>query len=333
MPGKQRLVRDLGERELIRRFGRLVTPCPDALLTGMEDAVAVGVGADALVVNTDMMVSSTDVLPGMTPTEIAWKTGVMGLSDLAAKGATARGVAVSLGLPADMKESYVMELVAGLDRVCREHSTYYLGGDTGECSELVINCTAFGLVRQEHLIRRKGAHPGDLVAVTGEFGYTGALFQAVLHAKDKAKGLLKDIRSKALQTRARLREGQELARGSLVSAGIDSSDGLAWSLHELATESRVGFRVDELPIPGICHKFAEANGLDAYDLALYGGEEFELVITTPANRFSSAVQAVQRVGGQLFRIGQVTEEEELVLTAERQERVIEPRGYEHFSLD
>jgi thiamine-monophosphate kinase len=330
MSSKQRTVRDLGERELIRRFQHILTPYAGALLMGMEDAVAVSVGDDALVVNTDMLVSSTDVLPGMTPGEIAWKTGVMGLSDLAAKGAAPRGVVVSLGLPADMKEKYVMELVGGLDRVCREHGTYYLGGDTGECSELVINCTAFGLVRQEQLIRRKGAHPGDVVAVTGEFGYTGALFQALLHHKDKAKRVLKTIRSRALQTRARLPEGQELARNSLVSAGIDSSDGLAWSLHELAMQSRVGFRIDELPIPSICSEFAEANGLDAHDLALYGGEEFELVITVPADRFSTAVQVVQRVGGQLFRIGHVTEEQRLLLTIGGQERSIEARGYEHF---
>jgi thiamine-monophosphate kinase len=330
MCSKQRTVRDLGERELISRFQHLITPFAGALLTGIEDAVAVPVNDDALVVNTDMLVSSTDVLPGMTPGEIAWKTGVMGLSDLAAKGAAPCGVVVSLGLPASMKESYVMELVAGLDRVCREHGTYYLGGDTGECSELVVSCTAFGLVKREQLIRRKGAQPGDVVAVTGEFGYTGALFQALLHHKEKAKHALKAIRSKALLARARLREGQELARNSVVSAGIDSSDGLAWSLHELAMQSGVGIRVDQLSIPPICTEFAEANGLDPYDLALYGGEEFELVITVPTDYFSRAARVVQTVGGKLLAIGHVTRESGLLLVTAGEERSIEARGYQHF---
>lgn len=330
MSSRHRKIRDLGERELIRRFQRLLTPYAEALLTGIEDAVAVPVGRDALVVNTDMLVSSTDVLPDMTPSEIAWKTGVMGLSDLAAKGAAPRGVVISLGLPADTKEQYVMQLVAGLDRVCREHGTYYLGGDTGECSELVINCTAFGLVHQDRLIRRRGAHPTDVVAVTGEFGYTGSLFQALFHRKDRAKRLLREIRNKALHTRARLAEGQALASESLASAAIDSSDGLAWSLHELASQSGVGFRIDDLPIPSICSKFADANKLDAHDLALYGGEEFELVVTIPENRFLRAVQAVQRVGGQLLRIGVVTEKQELLLAVGGKERPIEARGYQHF---
>jgi thiamine-monophosphate kinase len=330
MSKKANTLRDVGERGLIRWFQDLITPYDDALLSGMEDAVAVPFDGDALVVNSDMLVESTDVLPGMTADEISWKAGVMGLSDLAAKGATPLGVIVSLGLPADRQANFAAALVGGLNCVCREHETYYLGGDTNQCVELVIDCTAIGRVPQNQLLRRKGAKSGDLIAVTGEFGLTGALFEALLRGHSEPTRLVDQIRERALRPRARIKEGKALAEAGLVSASIDSSDGLAWALHELSAASRVGFQIDNLPIPQICSEFAVANKLDPVDLALYGGEEFELVVTLSAQHYEKATKIVQQVGGSLIRIGEIVEEPEKILRIGGEERVIELKGYEHF---
>jgi thiamine-monophosphate kinase len=323
-------LRDIGERGLIRWFQDLITPYDKALLSGLEDAVAVQFNEDALVVNSDMLVESTDVLPGMTPSEIAWKAGVMGLSDLAAKGATPIGVVVSLGLPAETQANFAAALVGGLNYVFRDHETYYLGGDTNQCLELVIDCTAFGKVPQNQLMRRKGAKPGDLIATTGEFGYTGALFEALLQGHSKPAKLVDQIRERALRPRARIKEGRALATAGVVSASIDSSDGLAWALHELSAANQVGFQIENLPIPKICTKFAAVNDLDVFDFALYGGEEFELVITIPAKNWEKATKAVQQVGGTLTHIGEIVEKPEKVLRIGGEERIIEIKGYEHF---
>jgi thiamine-monophosphate kinase len=331
MSKKANTLRDLGERGIIRWFQDLITPYEGALLSGMEDAVAVPLNGEALVVNSDMLVESTDVLPGMSASEIAWKAGVMGLSDLAAKGAKPLGVIVSLGLPVDSQANFAAALVGGLNCVCREHETYYLGGDTNQSLELVIDCTAVGTVPQTHILRRNGAKPGDLIATTGEFGYTGALFEAILQGHSKPAKLVNRIRKHALSPRARIKEGQALAGTGIVSASIDSSDGLAWSLHELSAASRIGFRIDNLPIPDICKQFATANDLDPVDLALYGGEEFELVVTFPAEKWKLVSETVQQVGGSLIRIGEVVEEPEKALHMSGEEREIEPKGYEHFS--
>lgn len=331
MAKKNNTLRDLGERGIIRWFQDLITPYERALLSGMEDAVAVPLNGEALVVNSDMLVESTDVLPGMSASEIAWKAGVMGLSDLAAKGAKPLGVVVSLGLPVDSQANFAAAIVGGLNRVCREHETYYLGGDTNQSLELVIDCTAVGTVPQTQILRRNGAKPGDLIATTGEFGYTGALFEAVLQGHSKPASLVSRIREHALSPRARMKEGQVLASTGIVSASIDSSDGLAWSLHELSAASRVGFRIDYLPIPDICKQFATANELDPIDLALYGGEEFELVVTFPAKSWARVSEIVQQAGGSLIRIGEIVEEPEKVLHINGEEREIEPKGYEHFS--
>ena len=330
MPEKARTVKGFGERGLIRWFQELITPFDGALLKGMEDAVAVPINEHALVVNTDMLVASTDVLPEMTASEIAWKAGVMGLSDLAAKGVRPLGLVASLGFPETTEANFVAAIVGGLNSVCREHATYYLGGDTNQCVELVIDCTAFGTVPKNQLIRRRGASPGDIIAVTGEFGYTGTLLRAIYENRQEPSQLLTQIRERALRPHARLREGQLLAQKKSVTAAIDSSDGLAWSLHELATASEVGFQIDRLPIPLICTKFAAANGWDVIDLALYGGEEFELVVTISSRKWKTAQQTLEMVGRQLIPIGKVVEAPKKQLVLKGEERVIEPKGYEHF---
>jgi len=330
MSKKGNTLRDIGERGLIRWFQDLITPYDKALLSGLEDAVAVPFNEDALVVNSDMLVESTDVLPGMTASEIAWKAGVMGLSDLAAKGATPLGVIISLGLPAEAEANFAAALVGGLNCVCREHETYYLGGDTNQCLELIIDCTAIGRVPQNQLMRRKGAKPGDLIAITGEFGYTGALFEALLRGNSEPAKLVDQIRERALRPRARIKEGKALAETGVISSSIDSSDGLAWALHEISAASRVGFQLDSLPIPQMCAEFAVANDLDVVDLVLYGGEEFELVVTLPPKYWKKALKSVQQVGGLLTRIGKIVEEPEKSLRLGREERTVEIKGYEHF---
>jgi thiamine-monophosphate kinase len=330
MSKKTNTLRNLGERGLIRWFQDLITPYEDALLYGMEDAVAVPLNDEAIIANSDMLVGSTDVLPGMSASEIAWKAGVMGLSDLAAKGASPLGVIVSLGLPADTKANYVAAIVGGLNCVCREHDTYYLGGDTNQCLDLVIDCIAIGNVPKNQILRRSGAKPGDVIATTGGFGYTGALFKASLQGYTEPTELVEQIRQLALRPRARLKEGQILARGGFASASIDSSDGLGWSLHELAAASGVGFQLDSLPIPELCKKFAISNDLNPADLALYGGEEFELIVTISPEKWEKAERSVQEKGGTLVQIGTVLEEPVKVLRIDGRDIPVEPKGFEHF---
>jgi thiamine-monophosphate kinase len=129
---------------------------------------------------------------------------------------------------------------------------------------------------------------------------------------------------------ARLKEGLALRRSGAVTASIDSSDGLAWSLHELASLSGVGFVVSGLPVADEVQRFAEFNGLDACELALYGGEEYEFVVTVNPKLWGEAEAAVEAVGGRLLPIGKATRDKQVVLDVDGKKRVIEARGYEHF---
>jgi thiamine-monophosphate kinase len=153
----------------------------------------------------------------------------------------------------------------------------------------------------------------------------------ILLRKAKAPTKLREeLMESVLMPHARLMEGLALAKTCAVRAAIDSSDGLAWSLHEIAQASKVGFLIDKLPVDEEVERFAEINGLDSEELALHGGEEYELVLTVNPKRWREAARAVEKVGGRLLQIGKVTAERQLVLKTGRRTSLIESRGYEHF---
>ncbi|MBS7250664.1 MAG: thiamine-phosphate kinase [Candidatus Freyarchaeota archaeon] len=324
-------VEDVGERGLIELFHTLIDSFPRAVLPYGDDAVGIPFGNDVLIINTDMLVGKTDVPPGMTYWQVGRKAAVMNVSDVVAKGAKPMGGVFSLGFPRGTTRDEAADLVKGLNAGCREYGFYYLGGDTNECSDLVVSGAVFGIVGRNKVVSRSGAQPGDVVAVTGHFGLTTMGFKILLE-KLSADPKTKELGLRAIyEPHARLKEGIVLSERGLVSSSIDSSDGLAWSLYEISQMSGVGFIIDSIPVPKEVQMFANEHGLNYFDLALYGGEEFELIVTIPSVKWNKAVDAVKVVGGNLYPIGIVTEEKNMVLRLPNQtERRISPKGFEHF---
>ncbi len=217
-------------------------------------------------------------------------------------------------------------LADGLEAAAKTYGVKILGGDTNEAEELAIAVVLLGFCRRGELVSRFGARPGDLLAVSGPFGLTSAAFKILLEGLEPPKDLEKKILESVYKPKARLSLGLKLNRLG-ATASIDSSDGLAWSLHELARASGVGFRVDKLPLAPEASKFAEKHGLDPFDLAFYGGEEFELVATFNPKIFSKAPQTLKR---KFKVIGIATEDRLVKFENGKIARIIEPRGWEHF---
>ncbi|TRO48348.1 thiamine-phosphate kinase, partial [Candidatus Bathyarchaeota archaeon] len=136
-----------------------------------------------------------------------------------------------------------------------------------------------------------------------------------------------------LMPKARVKEGTILAFSQAVTACIDSSDGLAWSIHELSNASKVGFIVDNLPIAPEVKKFAKIHGFASEDLALYGGEEYELVLTIEPSLWNKAKNAVESVGGSLIKIGYATNEEHILLDSDGKQFYLDTKGWEHFKTE
>jgi thiamine-monophosphate kinase len=325
-------VSDVGERAVVERILRLFSPCPREALPIGDDASALSLGDGlALVVKADMLIAATDVPPGMSNQQIGRKVVTMNFSDLAAKGAKPSGILVSLGLPRSFGVNETLDVMRGVIVEAKRYGACVMGGDTGEASDLIVSGMAIGFAEESRLVKRSGAKPGDILAVTGPFGLTGAGLKLLLEgmkSDEKTKGpLVKAV----YEPKCRVDEGMALATSECLSSSVDSSDGLAWSIYELSKASKVGFAVEQIPIPQEVTRFAQMNNLDPLDLALYGGEEYELVVTVKRNMWSKAEKAIRTAGGAIHRIGQAAKGREITLkTTKGETKTIKPKGYEHF---
>jgi thiamine-monophosphate kinase len=321
----------LGERRIINFIKSRLSVMPGLPVPFGDDVSAISIGGGRIaVLKTDMLVDKTDVPRGMSLWQAARKAVVMNVSDFAAKGVKPAAALVSLGLPRKLMRKDVEEIARGLNAGAQEYGAYVIGGDTNEASDVVIAVSLFGMAKRKALILRSGAKAGDIVAVTGFFGKTAAGLRLLLNGYAASKELREVLLRSVCMPKARLCEGLALCRSGAVSASIDSSDGLAWSLHELARASGVGFMVNSVPVADEVLRFAEFNGLDALGLALYGGEEYELVVTVKPKRWAEAETAVESAEGHLLPIGKVTREKQVQLNINGERRAVEARGWEHF---
>ncbi|MDJ0269964.1 MAG: thiamine-phosphate kinase [Aigarchaeota archaeon] len=316
---------DVGEDWVLAYIQRRLGAPHSPLLGRGDDATAFRYSG-VLVLSTDMLVEDTDVPPGMSWEQVGRKAVVAVVSDLAAKGAEPLYILTSLGLKPSMLIQEFEELWRGLETGCREYGISIVGGDTNQCDSVVISVAGVGRA-DNGLIPRSGARPGDILATTGMFGETAAGLHALLNNIRENYGLIESV----LNPRARLKEGRELARSGVVSSCIDSSDGLARSLIQLANASRVGFEIDNIPVSEAVERYAADNRLDPLSLALYGGEEYELVFTVKQDGIDMLSRRLAAMGSRLIILGRVIEDAGVIRAYYRGKwhDVIEG-GWEHF---
>lgn len=306
----------LDEKEIIRIFA-------DRLGIGDLDDVAL-IGRN-VVFKADMLVASTDVPPGMEPWQVARKSIVSCVSDLAAKGVRPHAAMISLGLPKNCTRPYVEGLARGFAGASKEFGVKIAGGDTNEAVGLVIDCSMIGFAADGRMPQRKGARPGDVVVVSGMFGMPPAGL-AILMRNAKAEGAFrKQAAESVLMPAPRQRFGMALAK--YFSSSIDSSDGLAISLYELASQSKVNIAIDNTPVADGMDNFAQQNGLDAHELVFHGGEEYEVVATIPKAKLKQAKAAARKAKLVLLVIGRVRRGSGDVFAGKK---LLENRGYTHF---
>jgi thiamine-monophosphate kinase len=325
--------KSLGEHKIIQLIQEHLTSMPNMPVPFGDDVSAVNIDEKRVaVLKTDMLVAKTDVPDEMTLFQAARKALIMNISDFASKSVQPTAALVGLGLPAEFSQKNIEEVADGLNAGAQEYGAFIIGGDTSETSDLIISISLYGTAQKSTLMLRSGAKPGDVLAVTGFFGKSAAGLRLLLSecvTSKTAKALVDAV----LMPKARLAEGLALGGCGAVSASMDSSDGLAWTLHELARLSNVGFELEMVPVAPEVKRFAELNSLDASELALYGGEEYELVLTVKPERWNAAVATVEAVGGQLLPIGKAIEEKRILLRTEDKLVPIEARGWEHFKSE
>jgi thiamine-monophosphate kinase len=292
-----------------------------------DDVATIPLGNKLLVFKCDMLVQTTDAPKQMSLLQIARKSIVSSSSDLACKGVRPLATLVSLAVPKDFTEKDITALTNGFKAAEKEFNVNIIGGDTNEGKELVIDCCMIGL--SDNIVRRSGARNGDVIVTSGPFGYSATGLKILV--KNAKAG--KKFRNKTIQTvlmpRPRLEFGLLLAK--YATSSMDSSDGLAITLHELSKQSKKRFVVNKLPATREIKEFAQLNRYNLNELVLHGGEEYEIVATIPKRHLVKVKNLARKTRCKLFVLGTVEEGSGVFMIEEGKRIKIEKRGWEHLA--
>lgn len=295
-----------GEFELIAELAAIFEFPGDGIGIG-DDAATWRSSGDVLqVAATDMLVEGIHFrLDWTSPEDLGWKAIAVNLSDLAAMGATPGRALVSIAVD-PVRRGLVLEVARGIQSLAEQTGTRIVGGDTVRSSgPLVINIALVGEADPARLLRRDAARPGDLVAVTGRLGASSAALRVLSEGTGPLDPEAAPLLAAHHRPIPRLAAGQLLASGG-VRCAIDISDGLGSEAFHLARASRVGIEidVDRVPLaPAAVRLLGERR---SRELAVTGGEDYELLFTFDP-QFSDELASALKSEGGLTVVGEVTE--------------------------
>lgn len=301
----------MGEFELLARVRERLPAPGGRVRLGSGDDCAVTVPGGATATSVDALVDGVHFRRSWSsPTQIGRKALSIALSDLAAMGAEAGEAYVALAVPPDLGEEDCLRLLDGMIEVAAETGTTIAGGDVSRAPALGLAVTVVGHAeRPEQLIGRGGAREGDALVLSGEIGAAAAgllTLERPAVAEGLSAGLLAELRTRQLDPTPRLEAGRALARCG-ATAMIDLSDGLGGDAARVAESGGVGLRIaaERLPLSEGVAQVAAALGRDALELAVGGGEDYELLAAMPAEAVAGAAAELARIGLGLTVIGEV----------------------------
>jgi len=301
MKRTEKTLKEVGERTFLSQISNLVD---EMVLDFNDDASAIVLPSNKLlVINSDMLIQQTDVLPGMSFKKIGMKAVTMSVSDVVAKGAKPLGCLLSVGFPSNLRISDAKAIIEGAKEQCVAYKCKLLGGDTNESSEIIIDATSFGICEKSELISRKGVQDGDLIYTTGLFGLTSIGFKILLE-RLIVEGSLKELALDSVyEPKARIKY-LNLFEKIDIKICMDSSDGLSYTLSDLSSINELGIQISSVPIHPLVLEFAEGHDMNPLELAFNGGEEFELVFAVAPADKDLLEKTTKKLGFVLYQIGE-----------------------------
>ena len=325
----------IGEFELIRKY--FARPELSGVQGKHSDGIQTGIGDDCALLNIpngmllaqsmDTLVESVHFPVGSQPKHLGYRALAVNLSDLAAMGAEPHSFTLGLTLP-EVKEDWLKGFSEGMARLAQQSGIALVGGDTTR-GPLTLTLQVQGLIRKEQTLLRSGAKPGDLICVTGTLGDAAGALTYVLAGEQP--DTCDDDSIRYLLTRywypaPRLYAGQWLGKKG-ATAALDISDGLLGDLGHILKASGVGAVIDPEIIPRSATLNRQFGKDKALNLALTGGDDYELCFTIPQD-VAATMPSILPDGTRITCIGQVTEEAGVIRNAAGE--TMTAQSYTHF---
>ncbi|WP_298444798.1 thiamine-phosphate kinase [uncultured Ferrimonas sp.] len=314
-----------GEFSIIERFFTHRRSRKDVVLgVGDDGAILAVPEGHHLVVSTDTLVSGIHFFADICPAKLAVKTVAVNLSDLAAMGAEPAWMTLAITMP-DVDEGWLSEFARGLEQVCDYYGVALVGGDTTR-GPLSLTVTMQGHVPINRALRRDGAKIGDWIYLTGAVGDSGAGLQALYQGEQGSQW--QPFIERHLTPKPRLAAG--IALRGIASAAMDLSDGLGSDLGHILRASGVAaqLEVDQIPLnPQLIELVGREQALQ---LALGGGEDYELLFTVSDSDKGTLATAMAETGSHAICIGQIVAGSGISYRRNGQEVDVSISGYNHF---
>lgn len=322
------LIGDLGEFGLIERLREL------DVVRGIGDDCAVMTPPEGfdLVMTADALIEGVHFKHEWTDWgRLGWKAVAVNLSDIAAMAAAPAGFLITLGLRSDTDVEDVIEFYDGASGLLGLYRAPIVGGDIVSAPQTSISVTAFGYVERGKAITRSGALPGDDLWVTNTLGDASAGLKLLQAGHPRACPAFYSRHTRPVPW---LPTSWLVAQTGIAHAMIDTSDGLAGDLGHICDESGVGAILDEsaLPMAPELGQLGDVMGWDPLDLALHGGEDYQLLIAVEQghDRVMAAIQE-EISPPTLTRIGRIVEGSGITMVRRDGSTVaVQPRAFQHF---
>ena len=296
-------LKQLGEFGLIEKFKKQIKTDSSVIKGSGDDCAVLKFDQQNYqLITCDMLVEGVDFTRKDDPYLVGRKSIAVSISDIAACSGEPRHCVISLGLPQNTRLDFVEKLFKGMLEICKEYKINIVGGDLSRSIKVIIDVSMLGKVKKKCLTLRSGAHPGDIIFVTGSLGGS--------------------IKGRHLEFTPRLKEARFLSGNFKVNAMIDISDGLAQDLGHILKESNAGAVIYEDLIP----LSKAASGISS---ALNDGEDFELLFTLP---LADARKLLRKKRADFHPIGEIMPEDYGFKLIDKNKKLvsIKPKGFKHF---
>jgi thiamine-monophosphate kinase len=306
--------------------------------TPRDSAIRLGIGDDAAlfspqrghetILTCDWFLEGTHFLRDKHVADsVGWKCLARAVSDIAAMGGEPRCFLLSLAIPETQAGRWLDEFLTGLQRASRKFRCPLAGGDTTRHRKILLNLAVVGEVRSNRALRRSGAQPGDVIFVSGRLG-EAELGLRLLRSKNRFR-IGDPALQKHLYPQPRIALGHWLAENRIATAMMDLSDGLSTDLPRLCAASGVGARLETSRIAAASVPTLSGGKVDALDVALDGGDDYELLFTVSPGKARRLPRAFR--GVPLTAVGVVTQERFLkLIQPDRKETLLKAGGWDPF---